>query len=223
MPEATSPSSATFHPTQLAALALRTTGQLMDMHLAAARLMLQTQARAAAAFGLPDWSDWWASANERTRRLFDIGSDQFLATAQRASDAAGEMQREMGRLFDTQGAQAAEQWQQGLQQWGTQAQQGVDQLREAGRRAAEATQRRGEEIARQWQGSLLHSQDELREQAAQAGHELRRTVVQGAELAEATAAEATEATTALASAGSEVAQGAADAANAAAGRAKRAS
>lgn len=188
-PSATSPS--VFQPTQLAAITLRAATQVLDMNLAATRLMLQTQARAAAAFGLPDWSDWITAANERSRRLFETGTDQWLSTTERASDTARELQREMGRLIEAQSARAAEQWEQGLQQLGTQTQQGLDQWREATLRNAEEVQRRGESAGRELQAHFLRTGEELREQAAAAGHELRRTVVQGAEIAQQSAAEST--------------------------------
>ena len=43
-------------PIHVTALALRGIGQLYDMNVAATRVLLQTHARAASAFGFPDWS-----------------------------------------------------------------------------------------------------------------------------------------------------------------------
>jgi hypothetical protein len=54
----------------IAAFAVRGLSQLADMQLAATRLLLQTQARAATSLGLPDCSDLFRVADDRARQLF---------------------------------------------------------------------------------------------------------------------------------------------------------
>src|SRR5437868_3487317 len=54
----------------LTSLALRSIGQVYDMNLSAARVLLQTQARAASALGLPDWSGLFNSVDVRARHVF---------------------------------------------------------------------------------------------------------------------------------------------------------
>jgi hypothetical protein len=123
-----------------AAIALRGASQVADMQLTAARLLLQTQARAAAAFGLPDVSAVFNEIDERTRHVFSTGAEQVLETAQRANEAVTELQRQVGRVVETQAVVAAEQWQRGLEELGTQAQEGIEQLCEAARQSAEEAQ-----------------------------------------------------------------------------------
>src|SRR4051812_11144060 len=78
------------NPAQISALGLRTFGQLVDMNVSVARVLLHTQARAASAFGLPDWSGWIDRVDGRTRLLFTEGADHLVNSAQRAGDAASQ-------------------------------------------------------------------------------------------------------------------------------------
>jgi ElaB/YqjD/DUF883 family membrane-anchored ribosome-binding protein len=129
------------HPVHLTAIALRSAGQLYDLNVSAARVWMQTQARAAAVFGLPDWSPLFDAADERTRNVFSTGADQLLSTAQRANDVAFELQRQVGRVLETQTAQAAETWQRGLEELGSQATESLTQLADAARQSAEEAER----------------------------------------------------------------------------------
>jgi len=191
--QANNGAQARFQPTQFTALSLRAASQVVDMQLATTRVLMQTQARTAAAFGLPDWSAWFETADERARRLFSTGAEQLLSTTQRANEAAQELQREMSRLWQTQTVQAADQWQRGVEQLGAQAQEGLNQLVETAKRTAEQTQRTSENLGRELQEAMFRSSEQLRDQARQAGHELRASVVQTAEAAREAANQAGEA------------------------------
>lgn len=142
------------HPVHFTALALRSAGQLYDINLSVARTLLRTHARAAAAFGLPDWSPLLDSADDRARQVFSTGAEQMLTTAQRANDAARELHQQMGRVFDTQTARAAETWQRGLEELGQQTSDGFRQLCEAARETAEEAQRAVEDLSQQGQQAM---------------------------------------------------------------------
>lgn len=146
--------SAQAHPAHFTAFALRSAGQIYDINLSVARTLLRTQARAAAAFGLPDWSPLLDGADERARQVFSTGTEQMLSTAQRANDAARELQQQMGRVFETQSARAAETWQRGLEELGQQTSDGFRQLCEAARETAEQAQRSVDELARQGEQAM---------------------------------------------------------------------
>jgi dsDNA-specific endonuclease/ATPase MutS2 len=130
------------------------------MQMTAARVLLQTQARAAAAFGWPDCSNLFDNADERARHVFATGAEKVLETAQRANEAVTELQRQVGRVVETQASAATEQWQRGIEELGSQTQQGIVQLCEAARQTAEeATQ------------SLSEAANETRRQGEQVLHE----------------------------------------------------
>jgi hypothetical protein len=142
------------HPVHVTALALRSAGQLYDINLSMARTLLRTQVRAAAAFGLPDWSPLLDNADDRARQLFSTGAEQILHTTQRANDAAQELQRQVGRVIETQTQRAAETWQRGLQELGSQTSQGLQQLCQAARETAEEAERAVDTMAQQSQQAM---------------------------------------------------------------------
>ena len=165
----------------LTALALRSWGQLYDMNVSAARVLLQTQARAASAIGLPDWSGWFDSADQRARHVFAAGAEQLVNTAQRASEAATELQREVGRVVETQTATVAQTLQHGLEELGTQASEGLDQLLETARQQAQEAERAAQEVGEQ-----------LRQGIAAGGEQMRQTRESAGQAAEETAEAASE-------------------------------
>lgn len=172
------------HPVHLTALALRSLSQVYDMNLSAARVLLQTQARAASAVGLPDWSGWFQSADERARRVFSAGAEQILNTAQRASEAASELQREVGRVVDTQTATVAQTLQQGLQELGTQTSEGLSQLVETAREQAEEAERAADEIGEQMRLAVVEGGKQMRRGREQMGQMIEETGDAGQEAGE---------------------------------------
>jgi len=168
MPQDTRPEAASGQPVHWAAIALRSAGQLYEINASAARAVLQAQARAAAAFGLPDWSPLWDSADERLRGLFSASTDRLLDTARLANEAVGELQHHVGRVLQTQASQAAESWQQGLDQLGNQARDGFDQLRDTARRTADDAQRSSQALGEQFRENARRAGEEARSQQGQA-------------------------------------------------------
>jgi hypothetical protein len=128
-------------PVHLTALVLKSIGRVYDMNLSAARVLLQTQARAASAMGLPDWSGLFNVVDDRARHVFSTGAEQLLNTAQRANDAAAELQREVGRVVETQTATVAQTLQEGFEELGSQANDGLSQLVQTARQQAEEAER----------------------------------------------------------------------------------
>jgi hypothetical protein len=122
-------------------LTLRSFGALYDMQLATARLMLQSQARAAAMFGLPDYSEMFSLADERTRRVFASGTEQMLRTSERTSEALAEIRRHIVHAAERQTASLVDNWTRGLEELGDQTEQGLMKISEAARRQAEEVER----------------------------------------------------------------------------------
>lgn len=156
------PDSMRPNPVHFAAIALRGVGQVVDMQMTAARVLLQTQARAAAAFGWPDCSELFDSADDRSRHVFATGAEQVLETARRANDAMAELQRQVGRVVETQAATAAEHLQRGIEELGTQTQQGIAQLCETARQTAEEAQQATLALGEATRSSLRESGEQLR-------------------------------------------------------------
>jgi hypothetical protein len=149
-------------PANLTTLAVRSLGQLYDMNLAAARVLMQTQARAASAMGLPDWSGWFESVDEGARRVFSTGAEQLVSATQRATEAATELQREVGRVVDSQSATVAQTLQHGLQELGSQASEGLTQLVETAREQAEEAQRTAAEMGEQMRQGIEAGGEQIR-------------------------------------------------------------
>lgn len=150
-------------PVHLTEIALRGLGQVYDIQLSAARVMLQTQARAASAIGLPDWSGIFSSVDERARSVFASGAEQLVNTARRANDAAVELQRELGRVVETQAATVAETLQQGLEELGNQTEEGLSQLVESTRQQAEEAQRAASAMGEEFRSAAQQASDEARD------------------------------------------------------------
>jgi ElaB/YqjD/DUF883 family membrane-anchored ribosome-binding protein len=157
-------------PVHVAALALRGVGQVYDMNVAAARVLLQTQARAASAFGWPDWSGLFERVDDRARNVFSASAEQLLQTAQRAKEATTDLQRQVGRVVETQAATVAETWQHGLEELGTQANEGLNQLLDTARQQADEAERVAASLA-----------EEVRESVQQAGEQVREGLHRGRE------------------------------------------
>lgn len=149
-------------PAHLATLAMRSLGQVYDMNMSAARVVMQTQARAASALGLPDWSGWFEAADDRARRVFSTGAEQLVSTAQRASEAATELQREVSRVVDIQTSTVAQTLQYGLHELGSQTSEGLSQLVDTAREQAEEAERAASEMGEQMRQSIEEGGEQMR-------------------------------------------------------------
>ena len=165
---AISPEGQRHAPVHLTALALKSIGQVYDMNLSAARVLLQTQARAASAVGLPDWSGLFNSVDERARHVFSAASEQLVNTAQRASEVAAELQREVGRVVETQTATVAQTLQQGFEELGSQASDGLNHLVQTAREQAEEAERVAQTAGEEMRQSIQQAGESTSRQAAEA-------------------------------------------------------
>jgi hypothetical protein len=173
------------YPVHAAAIALRGVGQVYDLQLSATRVLLRTQARAAAAFGWPDLSHMFEDVDQRARHAFETSAEQLLGTAQRANEAAAELQRQVTRVVETQTTTAAENWQRGLEEFGAQAEEGFTQLCETARQQADEAQKMTHSIAEETRETLRRGGEEMRAQVAQGMQHGRETMEQAAESARA--------------------------------------
>ena len=160
-------------PAHLTELTLRGIGQVYDMNLSAARVLLQTQARAASAFGLPDMSGLFNSVDERARHVFSTGAEEFVNTAKRANEVASELQREVGRVVETQTATMAETFKQGLQQLGSQTNEGLNQLVQTTRQQAEEAERVASQLGEDMRNQMQQEGNKARERMQQNGEQGR--------------------------------------------------
>lgn len=154
----------------IAAIALRGLSEAYDMQVAATRLALQTQARAAVAFGWPDFSDLFRVGDDRAKRAFASGTEQLLHCAEQAKETMSEVQRHIGKLIEYNAINAAENWQQGLEEFGVQAEESLDQMKELARQQVEEAMRAAESFG-----------EATREAVREGGEQFRETVRHGAE------------------------------------------
>ena len=153
----------------MASIAVRGFSQLYDMQVAAARLLLQSQARAATALGLPDYSGAFRVADDRAKRVFSESADQLLETAEHATQTLSEVQRQVGRLVERQTVSLADNWQRGVEEFSEQAEQGLEQLSETTRRQVEEAERAAQAMADQARRSA--EQSKSREGRSPNGHD----------------------------------------------------
>jgi len=134
------------------AFALRSFGKVFDMNMTATRVMLQTQARAASALGWPDLSDVFNRVDEKARSVFSASAEQLAQTAQMTNEAASELQRQVGRVVETQAATVAETLQQGFEELGAHTSESLKQLCDTAREQAEQAERVGESVCEEPRG-----------------------------------------------------------------------
>lgn len=179
-------------PVQLSTLALRGMGQVYDINLAAARMLLQTQARAASVFGLPDWSMLFERGDERTRSLLSGGAEQLVQQVERVGEAAIELQRQVGRVVETQTSTMVETLHQGIDELGNQTTEALKQLCDTARQQADEAERAAQSVTQTLRETVHHGGEQLREVTRQGGEQARDAMRQGGEQARDTAQQAGE-------------------------------
>lgn len=122
------PSPGVARPADLAETALRTAQQFCQMNVAATSVMLQAQAQAAGAVGLPDWSALIAIGSEQTRHMLALGTDQLVHAAQHADAMACDLQRNASQLLQDQATRASELVNSSLGQLGEQTREQLDRV-----------------------------------------------------------------------------------------------
>lgn len=168
-------------------IAMRGLGRIYDIQVAATRLMLQTQSSAASAFGWPDYSGLFRIADERTRRIFSAGTEQFLSLAEQANETTSEVQRQVGRMLESQAITEAENWQRGLEELGVQAEESLDEFKELALQQVEETIRAAESVSEESRAAIREGSDQFRQSIRQGMEEGRDLAArQGEEITEQT-------------------------------------
>ena len=84
----------------LAEMAVRSASQMYDLQMSAIRALSETHVRTATAFGLPDWTAWFASGSEEGLRQAAIGTtEQVLSTSRRTSEAISRLGENLNELL----------------------------------------------------------------------------------------------------------------------------
>jgi hypothetical protein len=167
----------------IAAIALRGIGEAYDMQMAAARLAFQTQARAAVAFGWPDFSDLFRMGDAQSKRIFSKSTEQLLASAQQANATLSELQREVGKLIECNAETMAESWQQGLEEISIQAEESLEQMKELTRQQVEEAMRAAESLSEATRQAMRESSEKFRETVRQGAERGQEAMSEGGEMA----------------------------------------
>jgi len=187
----------------LSEIAVRSMGRIYDIQIAATRMMLQTQARAASAFGWPDYSGLFRIADERTRRVVSAGTEQFLSLAEKANRTTGEVNRQVGRILESQVVQEAESWQRGLEEIGQQTVQSLEEFRELARQQAEESVRLAESLGEESREAIRQGAEQFRQSVREGAEQGRQVIAQQAEAVREQGEEAGSATRQAGAAASE--------------------
>jgi gas vesicle protein len=123
------------HAINLAEIMLQGAARVLDIQAAGARTFLQYQAKSAAMFGAPDWSELFKSSSESNGRFFETTADQALNYMCQTSEAISAIQTDMVRLIEEQTEELSEQMQQGLKEASERIQAGIEE----GRRMTQET------------------------------------------------------------------------------------
>ena len=122
----------------LAEILLQGTARVLDIQAAGTRTFLQYQAKGAAMFGAPDWSELFKRSNGR---FFETTADQALNYMRQTSEAISAIQTDMVHLIEEQREEFGEQMQQGLKEAGERIQEGVEEDRRMTQEATKEVRR----------------------------------------------------------------------------------
>jgi gas vesicle protein len=145
-----------------AATTLRSIGQLYDLQAASARILFRSQFRAAAAFGLPDYSRLFAVADDRTLRLFSAATDNAVRFADQLEETRAEIQSHVSRLLEQQTIDFTERWHYGLEELQQQASESLQQFKALSRQQAEEMARASESLSEATRATLREGGEQLR-------------------------------------------------------------
>lgn len=145
-----------------AASALRGLGQFYDMQAATTRAMLRTQTRAAAAFGLPDYSRIFEVADERALHLYSSATENLVSFVNQADGTLTEMPSQLCRLLEQQAIDITERWKDGLEELQQQAIESMQELRELSRQQTDELVRAVESISSAAQSTLREGGEQFR-------------------------------------------------------------
>ncbi|HEX2244935.1 MAG TPA: phasin family protein, partial [Gammaproteobacteria bacterium] len=126
------------HAINLAEILLQGTARILDIQAAGTRTLLQYQAKGAAMFGAPDWSELFKRSNGR---FFETTAEQALNYMRQTSEAISAIQTDMVHLIEEQTEELGEQIQQGLKEAGERIQEGIEEGRRMTQEATKETRR----------------------------------------------------------------------------------
>jgi methyl-accepting chemotaxis protein len=149
-------------------ITLRGTALLFDIQMEAARNLMHMQARSAAVFGAPDYSNLFQVGDERARRLFTTTTEQILSSTRQANETVAEVNRQVGQLMERQTAEITEEIEQGIQQLGRHTQEGLEQVRQVVQQGAQEMQRAASQSS-----SLIQPSGEMSGQPPKPGEQKR--------------------------------------------------
>src|SRR4029453_11642679 len=133
-------------------MAMRSATQMLALQMNTMRALSETQARAAAAWGVPSVGDWFFNGSEQSvgQAALDM-AEQVISTFRRTAESVTQLQGHMRELMAAQSGAANQQWQKLIERMGVQAAQSLDSVRaiveEQSRRIVEETEARVEAIA----------------------------------------------------------------------------
>lgn len=156
----------------IAVSTLRSLGQFLDMQAATTRIMWRAQARAASAFGAPDYSRLFQVNDDRGQRLFSAATENLTQILQQANGPLTEVPSQIGRMLEQQTINLTERWKHGLEEMQQQATESMKEIKELSLQQAE-------EMARTTESLTEATRATLRE----GGEQFRATVRQGREIA----------------------------------------
>jgi phasin family protein len=126
------------HAINLAEIMLQGTARILDIQAAGTRTFLQYQAKGAAMFGAPDWSELFKRSNGR---FFETTAEQALNYVRQTSEAISAIQTDIVHLIEEQTEELSEQIQQGLKEAGERIQEGIQEGRRMTQEATKETRR----------------------------------------------------------------------------------
>lgn len=160
----------------LAATTMRSLSQLLDMHAATSRIFLGAQCRAAAAFGLPDYSRLFQVGDDRVLRRYSAMTDKAMEFARQAGSTFHEIQSQMSRQVEQSSINLTDRWHDGFEELQRQATESLEELKEL-------THQQAEEMARATESLTEATQATLREGGEQFRATVRKGLEQGREIA----------------------------------------
>jgi hypothetical protein len=151
----------------IAVSTLRSLGRFLDMQAATTRIMWQTQARAAAAFGVPDYSRLFQVNDERGQRLFSAATDNLSQIIQQADGPLTEMPSQIGRMLEQRTINLTERWKYGLEEMQQQTTESMKEIKELSLLQAEEMTRATESLTEATRTTLREGGEQFRESVRQ--------------------------------------------------------
>jgi gas vesicle protein len=126
------------HAINLTEILCRGTARIWDIQAAGTRTLLQYQAKGAAMFGAPDWSELFKRSNGR---FFETTADHALNYMRQTREEISALQTDIVHLIEEQTEELSEQIEHGLKEAGERIQEGIEESRRMTQEATKETRR----------------------------------------------------------------------------------